>query len=209
MKRNLVGMIASLSLLSGAAALAGDVDSASQRTTQTTTHSTATIKTDRSDGDADKMASDKMKDSQLKDDSTVGDSKDTSGAMGAAPIAARELQGELVKMEGKMLWVKHMGALVPLKIDKNTRFDDKKDLKEGQDVRASFTVKGKTTNLATSVSLQAGTGGSGSVQGTVIPEDSRLDDSLHRPAMPERTPAPALPEDPGTAPKSPSSGTTY
>ena len=202
MTRNLVGLIASLALLPGAAALAEDMDSPSQRSTPTP------LKPDRADSAQGPIKHGQMKD-PAKEESMVGELKYPGGPPLAAPIAATELKGELVKMEGKTLYVKHMGAIVPLKFDKYTRFDDKKDLKEGTEVRASFTVKGKTTNLATSVSTQAGTGGSGPEQGAAVPEGSRFDDGLHGPARPERSPGVTLPEDPGTAPKTPSSGTTY
>lgn len=80
-----------------------------------------------------------------------------------------ELTGTVVKISGKTLWMEHMGAVVPLKIGASTRFDDPsikrvKDLKEGQEIRASFVVQGKTTNVAQSISLSndtSGRGGSG------------------------------------------------
>lgn len=80
-----------------------------------------------------------------------------------------ELTGTVVKISGKTLWLEHMGAVVPLKIGASTRFDDPslkrvKDLKEGQEIRASFIVQGKTTNVAQSISLSddtSGRGGSG------------------------------------------------
>ena len=40
------------------------------------------------------------------------------------------LQGEVVKYSGNMLFLRHMGAVVPIKIDKNTSIDDKSILKE-------------------------------------------------------------------------------
>jgi hypothetical protein len=73
-----------------------------------------------------------------------------------------------VKSESKTVWIDHQGAIVPLKIDRDTRFEgaavkDAKDLKEGQEIRASFMVKDRTDNVARTIALAStsGLGGSG------------------------------------------------
>lgn len=81
-------------------------------------------------------------------------------------LGANELTGRVVKSGKKMIWVEHMGAIVPLTINKDTQFGDEslkraQDLKEGDQVRASFEVR-KTENIVTNLQkAEGGTGGSG------------------------------------------------
>jgi hypothetical protein len=81
-------------------------------------------------------------------------------------VGGNQLTGRVVKSDSKMVWLEHSGAIVPLRIDKNTQFSDPnlqhaKDLKEGDEIRASFEVR-KTDNVATSITRSTtGTGGSG------------------------------------------------
>jgi hypothetical protein len=95
-----------------------------------------------------------------------------SGAMGGSGTTSQnaagqqELTGKVVKSSSKMVWVDHMGAIVPLEVDSKTQFTDPtlkgaKSLKEGQEIRASFEVK-ETKNVAKSITPSTGTGGSGS-----------------------------------------------
>jgi len=83
----------------------------------------------------------------------------TSVLLGAAPGAGgerKELSGKVIKSEANILYVEHMGAVVPMEIGRDTRFSgvrSAEELAEGQEVRASFTVKGDTKNVADSVSL--------------------------------------------------------
>jgi len=83
-------------------------------------------------------------------------------------LSGNQLTGRVVKSDRKTIWVEHAGAIVPLKIDKNTQFADPSlkrgsDFKEGDQIRASFEVR-KTDNIATSIEKDtgAGLGGSGS-----------------------------------------------
>ncbi len=111
----------------------------------------------------------------------------------------------MVKAQKDMVWLQHMGAVVPVKVNDSTRFEDptlKKatDLKEGQQVRARIEVQGKTNNVARSISMDnAGTGGSG-VEGWGDPLDgsgtggSGAGDIQNTPP----TPMDPLPEEPGT-----------
>jgi hypothetical protein len=99
-----------------------------------------------------------------------GSSMGTQSAMGQ-----KELTGKVVKADNKMVWVDHMGAVVPLSVDKSTQFTDPnlkraRDLQPGQEIRASFEVQ-ETKNVAKSISM-SGTGGSGS--GDIMSPDSSI-----------------------------------
>jgi hypothetical protein len=97
-----------------------------------------------------------------------------SGMTGAdQQLSGTQLSGRVVRSNKKMVWVEHAGAIVPLKIDKNTQFTDPnlkraQDLKEGDEIRASFEVR-KTDNVATSIQ-KSGMGGSG--QDVMSPDPS-------------------------------------
>jgi len=130
-----------------------------------------------------------------------------------------ELTGKIVKADKTMVWVDHMGAVVPLKIDQKTKFEGTslthaKDLKEGQEIRANFEVKNKTSNVAKSISLssdmESGKGGSGldtGMENTPPGGDSSMNgtggsgmnpsDATTAPAPIDRGPT-SLPEEPGT-----------
>lgn len=93
--------------------------------------------------------------------------KDLSAPLGSS----NELTGTVVKTDMNTVYVEHMGAVIPLKVDSNTKFESAsiqraRDLKEGQEIRCSFTINNKTENLAKSISLSSATGGSGLDQGT-------------------------------------------
>jgi hypothetical protein len=77
-------------------------------------------------------------------------------------LAKNEVTGKIVRADDNTVWIDHMGAVIPLKIEPNTRFESAgitrpKDLKEGQEIRASFTVHNKTTNVADSIWLEGAT----------------------------------------------------
>lgn len=100
--------------------------------------------------------------SSMGSGSTVGQSGTTN------QLGGNEITGRVVKSDRKMIWVEHAGAIVPLKVDKNTQFADPSlkrasDFKEGDEIRASFEVR-KTDNVATSIgkNTDMGQGGSGS-----------------------------------------------
>lgn len=95
------------------------------------------------------------------------DQGSSAGGSGQQAMAGeKELTGKVVKSTSKMVWVDHMGAIVPLKVERTTVFADPslkgaKNLKEGQEIRASYEVK-ETDNVAKSITPSTGTGGSGS-----------------------------------------------
>jgi hypothetical protein len=84
--------------------------------------------------------------------------------------ARGEVAGTVARADARTLFLEDArGAVIPLKVDGKTRFEDAgvrsaADLRKGQQVRASFTVRG-TDNWATRISLGdalgTGTGGGG------------------------------------------------
>jgi hypothetical protein len=88
--------------------------------------------------------------------------RSTSEAGMQHQLSKNELTGKVVRVDNNMVWIDHLGAVVPLKIENNTKFESAgvtraKDLKEGQEIRANFTVKDKTTNVATTIWLEGAT----------------------------------------------------
>jgi hypothetical protein len=115
------------------------------------------------------------------------------GQMGSSEqLGGNQLTGRVVKSEKKTIWVEHMGAIVPLKIDKNTQFTDPSlkratDIKEGDQIRASFEVR-KTDNVATSIGMSSGMGeGQGGSGSDVLKPDKGINQ-----------PSDTLPPSPGT-----------
>lgn len=106
-----------------------------------------------------------------------GQQSQTSGQMGSdiggsgqqgqmGMTGEKQVTGTVVKSSSSLVDVRTDTGIISLKIDKDTKFQDPgvkhaKDLKEGQQVRASFDIKG-TNNVAKSISLDmSNTGGSG------------------------------------------------
>lgn len=105
------------------------------------------------------------KDQQSQTEMKTGEGVGGSGHMGKTEKESH-LTGEILKSDKNALYVKtDDGAVVHLKVEKDTQFQaanvkSAKDLKEGQQVRASFEVKGMD-NIAKSISMAQGMGGSG------------------------------------------------
>jgi hypothetical protein len=103
------------------------------------------------------------------DNSPMGSStmkKDMTHSNADMPSMSNELTGKVVKTDANTVWIEYSGAVVPLKVDANTHFEGAsikraRDLKEGEQIRASFTVNNRTDNLARTISLSSATGGSG------------------------------------------------
>src|SRR5260370_3963101 len=111
-------------------------------------------------------------------------------------VAKNEVTGKIVRADGNTVWIDHMGAVIPLKIEPNTRFESAgiarpKDLKEGQEIRASFTVQNKTTNVADSIWLEGATA-TGSRPTSSATDTHRTATTPKRPVTP--------PDDRGTNP---------
>lgn len=66
-----------------------------------------------------------------------------------------KLEGTVARASSNMLELDHDGAIIPLKVDKNTQFTgdvkSARELKEGDQVRASFRLENGTSNVATSI----------------------------------------------------------
>jgi hypothetical protein len=90
-----------------------------------------------------------------------------SSATGStSEAAAKEITGKVLQASPSKLFLEHMGAVVEFNIAPDAKFSggdfrSSRDLAEGQEVRASFTVENKTTNVAKELSL-AGSGAMGS-----------------------------------------------
>lgn len=132
----------------------------------------------------------------------------TRDVRGTTAASGRELSGKVVKADSRTLYLEHMGAIVPLKLDDKTEFageglKSSRDLAAGQEVRASFTVEKETTNVATRISLaRASERGTASGSSPRVPDDTGRTPRGDRPVPHERTPgmppgeAP-IPRDPG------------
>ena len=111
--------------------------------------------------------------------------------------ASKELSGRVVQASPSKLFVEHMGAVVEFNIASDAQFSGGNlrsgtDLKEGQEVRTSFTVENNTTNVAKRVTLAreaAGTPGKAPEQGSAMP-----------PGSPSAPPSSPPPLEPGTPP---------
>ena len=151
MRNKLIGLIASAALVGAPAFAAAQDTGATDQTTQPSQSSSTS--------------------STPQDQTQQGTSDQTSGsAVGGAgqagtEVGQNEITGRVVKAERHTVYLEHMGLVIPLHVTSQTKFTDPtvksaKDLKEGQDVRASFSIKNRTQNEAQSISL-AGQGGAG------------------------------------------------
>ncbi|WPB80338.1 hypothetical protein KYC5002_14485 [Archangium violaceum] len=147
MSKKIVGLLATVALLSSGVALAGD---------------------------------DKHKDQQGQTSGQMGSDIGGSGQPGHMQTqmmtGEKQVTGTVVKSSSNLLHLRTDNGVISVKIDKDTQFADPavkrvKDLKEGQQVRASFDIKG-TDNVAKSITLdQSNTGGSGLEGDTGINQD--------------------------------------
>jgi hypothetical protein len=154
MTKKIVGLFATVALLSSGVALAGD---------------------------------DKHKNQQGQTSGQMGGDIGGSGQGQMGQMEGeKQVTGTVVKSSSNMVHLRTDNGIIPVKIDKDTQFQDPsvkraKDLKEGQQVRANFNIKG-TDNLAKSISLDVSvqpkpdTGGSGLEGDTGINQD--LDQDL-------------------------------
>ena len=116
----------------------------------------------------------------------------TAGATEA--IGEKELSGKVLKVSGNNVFMEHMGASVPVEIRKDTKFEGvaaKKDLKEGQQISVSFTVRNQVKNVATRINVsEAGTGASGQSEGSEQ-LDMGSEGSEQQPETQQQSPEPA------------------
>jgi hypothetical protein len=201
MRTKLLGLLTGIALVSGGAAFADDWQKKQQEQEQsqqgtggagTTTGESTEVQTET--------------EAQTGTESQMGGTGG-SGALGQS--GQSELSGTVAKADRKTIYLKdQQGAIVPLKVDNTTKFADAnvksaRDLKEGQQVRASFETKG-TENIATQVWTESGMGGSGfeqQEQQPLPPEPgtggSGEDTGINEPIYPEPN-GPMTPPGPGT-----------
>jgi hypothetical protein len=84
---------------------------------------------------------------------------------GAQQMGEKQVTGTVVKSSSTLLHLRTDNGIIPIKVGRDIKIDDPtvkrvRDLKEGQQVRASFDIQG-TDNVAKSISLDASMGGSG------------------------------------------------
>jgi hypothetical protein len=199
MKRQLIGALAMTALLCAGGAFAHDKairDEHSMKKGDTSSYGKGGSGTTGTSGTSDVPKADTSTGS-----SSTG-STDTYGKSDQSADST-SLQGEVVKFSGNMLWLRHMGAVVPIKIDKSTQFDgsDRSSIKEGITLSLEVKVVNKTQNLATRIgSSDLGRGGSG-VDSAPFPD---LNQGTIRNTPPiEHSPGSPLPEEPGTQPRTP------
>lgn len=145
MTKKIVGLFATVAMLSSGVALANNEEHKGQQT--------------------------QSSEQQMGED--IGGSG-TQGHMGQM-AGEKQVTGTVVKSSSNMLHLRTDNGIIPVKIDKDTQFQDPnvkraKDLKEGQQVRASFDIKG-TDNVAKSITLDTSMGGSGLEDDTGINQD--------------------------------------
>jgi hypothetical protein len=185
--KKLIGLFASVALMGSGMALAHDKEHKDKQT-QSQTGSTQDIGgSGTQTGTGTQVGSGGQQ---------MGQSGQQMGQSGTADqLGGNQLTGRVVKSERKTIWIEHMGAIVPLKIDKNTRFADPSikrasDLKEGDQVRASFEVR-KTDNVATSIEMSSGMGpGQGGSGSDVLTPDQGINPPLDNnlpPSSPDGT----------------------
>jgi len=195
MRKQLIGLLASVALVGAPALVYAQTDTSGQDqnqqpagqtqggsstiqeepNTSTSTQSTTTQSTQESQGtggagtagttDQGTSTQDKNPDQYGTGGSSTAGQTGSMGATAGMTEGQQELSGKVVKAEKHTLYIEQNGAIVPLHISSTTVYEGTglkslKDLKPGQDVRASFDVKNKTTNEAKKISL-SGEGGAG------------------------------------------------
>ena len=88
----------------------------------------------------------------------------TTGSTEMGQPQAQQVEGKVLKADKNSITIEHMGAALPLQVQSSTSFQgvkSAKDIKEGSQVRASFSLKGAKNEL-TSLEVLPSTGGTGS-----------------------------------------------
>lgn len=154
MTKKLVGLFASVALLGSGLALAGD----QERSKDPQTQSSPSLGSDATGG-----AGTQGQMGAQHGQAGVG----TQGQMGVGSqqLGEKQVTGTVVKSTANLLSLRTDNGIIAIKVDKATKFQDPavkraRDLKEGQQVRASFDIQG-SDNVAKSISLDTNMGGSG------------------------------------------------
>lgn len=175
MTKKLVGLFASVALLSSGLALAHNED-------KSKTQSSQQMGSDASGGSG--VQGQQGQPGSMGSGSQMGQMGTTGGAQ---MMGQKEITGTVVKSSKDKLSLKTDNGIIDFKVDKQTKFQDptlKKagDLKEGQQVRTSFDIK-DNQNIAKSISLDTSMGGSGLDSDTGINQDmggSGLDQDINK-----------------------------
>ncbi|HZH78125.1 MAG TPA: hypothetical protein VEY88_19000 [Archangium sp.] len=166
MTKKLVGLFASVALLGSGMALADDK-----------------VKDQQAQG-SEQLGGDAIGGSGAQGQGQVGGSQGQMGGSGsqgqmggsqgqmggsqtasAQQMGEKQVSGTVVKSSSTLLHLRTDNGIIPIKVGKDIKIDDPsvkrvRDLKEGQQVRASFDIQG-TDNVAKSISLDTNMGGSG------------------------------------------------
>ncbi len=98
----------------------------------------------------------------------------STGTMGSTEAAGQQqMEGKVLKSSSGSLIIEHLGAAIPFEVTKSTTFQgvkSAKEIKEGEQVRASFEMK-KNKNELRSIEV-LGTGGSGATEKSKSSKDS-------------------------------------
>lgn len=109
--------------------------------------------------------------------------------------ASKEISGRVIQASPSKLFLEHMGAVLEFDIASDAQFSgvtSSRDLSEGQEVRASFTVENKTNNVVKRISLASEAGTPGATGTAPLPERPTPGLPGHPPGT-ETTPAPGEP----------------
>lgn len=171
MSKKLIGMLAGVALFGSGAAFAGDDQhKKDQQAQQSQTSDSPDTMGTPTDQQPQQPATGGSGQEGEDTSSTTGTSSDTqsaagTGGAGEQQAEGKELSGKVVWAQGQKVYVEHMGAVVELRTDSQTQFSGEatrvKDLKEGDEIRASFEVDKGIRNKALSIEKTSGTGGSG------------------------------------------------
>jgi hypothetical protein len=99
---------------------------------------------------------------------SAGGSGTTSRGMQQPSMGMQSIEGRVLKAERSSITIESQGAAIPLEVKRDTTFQGTgvraaKDVKEGQQVRASFEMKNNKNELK-SLEVLGGAGGSGMQQ---------------------------------------------
>lgn len=176
--KKLTGLFAAVALMSSGLALANEGKQQDKQQTQSQSGTGGAGSQSSEHGlpkDSNTLQGAQQSGSTQGTGSDIGGSGSTVGQSGMTnQLGGNQITGRVVKSERKMIWVEHAGAIVPLKIDKNTQFTDPSlkrasDFKEGDEIRASFEVR-KTDNVATSIGKDTNMGQGGSGSDVMMPD---------------------------------------
>ncbi len=148
MTKHIVGVLATVALLgSGAGFAGGDKQHKAQSTQQ--------MGKDATGGSGNQQAQ----------PPSASDPAMQGQAMQGQALGEKQISGTVLKSSGSELTLRTESGVIAVKINKDTKFQDAtlkraRDLKEGQQVRTSFTVD-KDGNVAKTIMLDSGMGGSG------------------------------------------------